>query len=114
MGAEAEAATIAATLRRVPRRAPRPSVGFGALTGTERRVVDLIAEGLTNVAIAQRLFVSRRTVESHVSAAYRKLGVSTRVELARLVLDHERAPADPPRKGPAAAHRRGSGAFSPT
>jgi DNA-binding NarL/FixJ family response regulator len=46
----------------------------------------LTAEGLSNVDIAKQLFVSRRTVESHVSAAYRKLEVSLRVELAKVVL----------------------------
>jgi DNA-binding CsgD family transcriptional regulator len=92
LGADADAAAVAAGLRRVPRRTARPSVGFGALTATERRVVGLVADGLPNAAIATRLFVSRRTVESHVSAAYRKLGVSTRVELARLALDAK--PAD--------------------
>jgi DNA-binding CsgD family transcriptional regulator/tetratricopeptide (TPR) repeat protein len=91
MGADADAAAVAAILRRVPRRATRPTTGFGALTATERRVVTLVAEGLPNAAIAGRLFVSRRTVESHVSAAYRKLGVSTRVELARAALDGHRA-----------------------
>jgi DNA-binding NarL/FixJ family response regulator len=60
------------------------------LTATERRVVELIGEGLANRAIATDLFVSRRTVESHVSAAYRKLEVTSRVELARLALGHGR------------------------
>ena len=58
-----------------------------ALTPSERAVVELVAEGLTNSQIAERLFVSRRTVESHVSAAYRKLNLNNRVELARAVLD---------------------------
>jgi DNA-binding NarL/FixJ family response regulator len=100
IGADADAAAVATTLRRAPRRAPRPSVGFGALTATERRVVTLVAEGLPNAAIAARLFVSRRTVESHVSAAYRKLDVSTRVELARLTLDEQPA-RDLPSPAPA-------------
>ena len=43
-------------------------------------------DGLPNSAIAEQLFVSRRTVESHVSAAYRKLEVRSRVEVVRLVL----------------------------
>jgi len=66
-------------------RRPRPATGFDALTKSERAVVALVAEGLGNDAIASRLYLSRRTVESHVSAAYRKLGVSTRVELALAV-----------------------------
>jgi DNA-binding CsgD family transcriptional regulator len=60
---------------------PRPRFGPAALTRSERTVVALVGEGLTNEAIALRLHLSRRTVESHVSAAYRKLGVGNRVEL---------------------------------
>ena len=58
----------------------------GGLSPTERSVVELVAEGMTNTEIAERLYVSRRTVESHVSAAYRKLGVTNRVELTRTFL----------------------------
>ena len=61
--------------------------GVESLSRSERAVVALVAEGLTNTQIAERLFLSRRTVESHVSAAYRKLQLSNRVELARVVLD---------------------------
>lgn len=53
-----------------------------ALTGGERRVAELVAEKLTNREIADMLFVAVRTVESHLSNAYRKLGVQTRAELA--------------------------------
>ena len=53
------------------------------LTATERRVADLIAGGATNRDAAAALFVSVRTVETHVAAIYRKLGVRTRAELAR-------------------------------
>lgn len=58
-----------------------------ALTGTERKVVRLLAEGKTNAEIADQLGVSRRTVESHVSASYRKLDVTSRVAMARLAMD---------------------------
>jgi DNA-binding NarL/FixJ family response regulator len=58
-----------------------------SLSRSERAVVALVAEGLTNTQIAEQLFLSRRTVESHVSAAYRKLNLSNRVELARVVLE---------------------------
>lgn len=61
--------------------------GIPRLSRSEHRVVELVAEGLSNAQIAERLVVSRRTVESHVSAAYRKLGVSNRVELARRAID---------------------------
>jgi DNA-binding CsgD family transcriptional regulator len=63
----------------------RPKTGWDALTGTERVVAGLVAEGLSNPAIADRMFVSRRTVQGHVSAILCKLGVTSRVELATLV-----------------------------
>jgi DNA-binding NarL/FixJ family response regulator len=85
MGADGSAELVSASSRNRPP-ARRPRFGFDALTATERKVVGLIADGLSNVEIAKRLYVSRRTVESHVSAAYRKLEVSSRVELARVVL----------------------------
>lgn len=65
--------------------APRSSLD--RLTRAERTVLGLIAEGCANAAIAQRLFLSKRTVESHVSRLYMKLGVANRVQLARVVLD---------------------------
>jgi DNA-binding CsgD family transcriptional regulator len=55
------------------------------LTATERRVADLIAAGATNRDAAAALFVSVRTIETHVASIYRKLGVRTRAELARRV-----------------------------
>jgi pimeloyl-ACP methyl ester carboxylesterase/DNA-binding CsgD family transcriptional regulator len=68
---------------------PRPAraaAGWGSLTEAERAIARLVAEGLSNPAIASRLFVSRHTVESHLKHAYAKLGVSSRVELAALTL----------------------------
>jgi DNA-binding NarL/FixJ family response regulator len=53
------------------------------LTLTEQRVAALIAAGATNRDAAAELFVSVRTVETHVASIYRKLGVRTRAELAR-------------------------------
>ena len=55
------------------------------LTATEQRVADLISTGATNRDVAAALFVSVRTVETHVASIYRKLGVRTRVELMRLL-----------------------------
>jgi DNA-binding CsgD family transcriptional regulator len=52
--------------------------GVDALTPSERRVCQLAAEGHSNPEIAQALFVTRRTVESHLASAYRKLGISSR------------------------------------
>jgi DNA-binding CsgD family transcriptional regulator/AraC-like DNA-binding protein len=63
-----------------PRRAALS--GADALTGAERRVVEMAARGLANRDIAQLLFVTERTVEVHLTNAYRKLGVSSRRELA--------------------------------
>ncbi len=53
------------------------------LTAAEQRVADLIVSGATNRDAAAALFVSVRTVETHVASIYRKLGVRTRTELAR-------------------------------
>ena len=65
-----------------PRRSPpRPSHGWDSLTASESTVVDLTAQGLTNTQIADRLYVSRRTVESHLGRVYTKLGLSTRAQL---------------------------------
>ncbi|MFD6136214.1 LuxR C-terminal-related transcriptional regulator, partial [Isoptericola sp. NPDC060257] len=55
-----------------------------ALTDRERQVLALVAEGLTNGQIAERLFISRKTASVHVSAILRKLGVSSRTEAALL------------------------------
>lgn len=56
------------------------------LSPAERRVAELLAEGLSNQRIAEALIVSRHTVDSHVKRAYSKLGLRSRVELAALVL----------------------------
>ncbi|MEU4645404.1 AAA family ATPase [Micromonospora sp. NPDC023814] len=61
----------------------RPTSGWEALTPTERTVAQLIAEGLPTTAIAQRLYLSRRTVQTHVSHILGKLGLQGRVEIAR-------------------------------
>jgi DNA-binding CsgD family transcriptional regulator/tetratricopeptide (TPR) repeat protein len=63
----------------------RPTHGAGSLSQAEQAVARLVAEGLTNKEIAQRLFVSHRTVDSHVSHALAKLGLSSRVQLAGVV-----------------------------
>jgi DNA-binding CsgD family transcriptional regulator len=56
--------------------------GIDALTASERRVAQMAAQGLGNVEIAQTLFVTRKTVEKHLSNAYTKLGVNSRAKLA--------------------------------
>ena len=62
---------------------PRHGGGYGtaSLTPSEHRVAALAAEGLSNPEIAQRLFLTRRTVETHLTHAYGKLGISSRAEL---------------------------------
>jgi DNA-binding CsgD family transcriptional regulator len=64
-------------------RAPRIQVsGISSLTPAERQVARLAADALTNRQIAEQLFVSEKTVETHLSRAFRKLGVSSRTQLA--------------------------------
>jgi DNA-binding CsgD family transcriptional regulator len=60
----------------------RPRFGWESLTEAELRVVGLAAEGLTNRQVAERLFVSRRTVATHLEHVFQKLGISTRARLA--------------------------------
>ena len=55
--------------------------GLEALTPSERRIAAMASEGFSNPQIAQALFVSRRTVEMHLTNAYRKLGIESRDEL---------------------------------
>jgi DNA-binding CsgD family transcriptional regulator len=55
------------------------------LTAREHEVVQLAAQGLSSSVIAERLFVSTRTVEGHLHRSYAKLGVSDRRDLARLL-----------------------------
>jgi predicted ATPase/DNA-binding CsgD family transcriptional regulator len=60
----------------------RPTHGWNSLTPTEIRVVELVAQGLTNPQVGEKLFVSARTVQTHLIHVFAKLGVSTRAELA--------------------------------
>jgi DNA-binding CsgD family transcriptional regulator len=83
-------ARVGAALRRVGARSAargarpaRPVTGPESLTPAQRAVAQLVAEGLTNPAIARRLFVSTRTVETHVAHAFKKMNVRSRVELRR-------------------------------
>lgn len=66
----------------------RPVSGWESLTPTERDVVRLVSEGLPNKDIAARLFVSPRTVQTHLTHVYAKLGVSSRVQLAQEAARH--------------------------
>jgi DNA-binding CsgD family transcriptional regulator len=93
-GAERDIARINALMRThgIRRGSRRPHVraktGWDSLTGTERKVAGLVAQHLSNPEVAERLFVSRHTVESHLKSIYRKLGHSSRAQLAQEVPEH--------------------------
>jgi predicted ATPase/DNA-binding CsgD family transcriptional regulator len=81
-----------ATRGRGPR--ARPALGWESLTPTELTVAQAVAEGLSNPQIAARMFISRRTVTTHLTSIFRKLGVTSRAELAARAArreDHETA-----------------------
>jgi ATP/maltotriose-dependent transcriptional regulator MalT len=61
---------------------PPPPTPLDALSPREREVLDLVAQGMSNPAIAQRLFITAKTVEHHVSSILSKLGLQSRVEAA--------------------------------
>jgi DNA-binding CsgD family transcriptional regulator len=87
-GARALAERARTELRVVGGR-PKTSYATGVeqLTASERRVAELAAEGHSNPEIAQALFVTRKTVETHLGRVYRKLGVSGRVKLVHALAD---------------------------
>jgi DNA-binding CsgD family transcriptional regulator len=66
----------------------RPASGWASLNPTERDVVRLVSEGLGNKDIATRLFVSPRTVQTHLTDVYTKLGLTSRVQLVQEAARH--------------------------
>jgi len=66
----------------------RPANGWESLTPAERDVVRLVSEGLANKDIAARLFVSPRTVQTHLTHIYGKLGLTSRMQLAQEAARH--------------------------
>jgi len=90
-GADAWAGRVRAQLRALGihpgsrGRRRRPAGGWESLTSTERAVSRLVAEGLTNGAVARQLYISPHTVNTHLRHVFTKLGVPNRVALATLV-----------------------------
>jgi DNA-binding NarL/FixJ family response regulator len=64
---------------------PRAKTGWDSLTDSELKVINLIAQGVTNRAVATRLHLSLHTVKTHVRNAFVKLGINSRAELTRFV-----------------------------
>jgi DNA-binding CsgD family transcriptional regulator len=92
--ARTQAAFRAYGIRRGPHaRHRRSRRGWASLTPTEERVVRLVAQGLSNPQIAAQLFLSRRTVQTHVSHILAKLDLSSRIDIAR---EAERRRAEEP------------------
>ena len=88
LGGTRDIARVEAVLRSRGRRPSRrgwrqrqASVGWESLTRTELDVVSLAGEGLTNREVASRLYISPRTVETHMTHVFAKLGLSSRVDL---------------------------------
>ena len=92
--ATADARRVARALRRlgVERRVvthPRAKTGWDSLTDSELRVINLIAQGATNRAVATELHLSPHTVKTHVHNAFAKLGIASRAQLAQLMRGSE-------------------------
>jgi DNA-binding CsgD family transcriptional regulator len=101
-GAARDLARVRRRLRRlgVRRRhwttAERPAVGWASLTETEQATAELVARGLSNQESAEQMFVSAHTVAFHLRQIFRKLGITSRVELARLVAEQANAAGGTP------------------
>jgi DNA-binding CsgD family transcriptional regulator len=70
------------------RQAERAAFGWGSLTDTERRIVDLVAQGLSNRQVASQMFLSVHTIAFHLHHVFCKLDINSRVQLAGLVAEH--------------------------
>ncbi|HEY0933587.1 MAG TPA: response regulator transcription factor, partial [Trebonia sp.] len=85
-------AALAVAAGGAPPAFPPPPAGSGApdkpLTRREREVAALVADGLGNREIAERLYLSKRTVDSHIEHIFAKLGISSRTQLANWILEH--------------------------
>jgi DNA-binding CsgD family transcriptional regulator len=98
MGARRAQDEAVRELRRLGHRVRRESdrEPLGALTGREREIAELVAAGRTNREVAEQLYLSPKTIEAHLRNIFAKLGVRSRVELARATA------VTPPRSDPAA------------
>jgi DNA-binding CsgD family transcriptional regulator len=105
IGAERDLARVRSRLRSVGVRRchwsheSRPVSGWGSLTDTEVSVASLVAESLTNPQVAERMFLSRHTVDFHLRQIFRKLGIESRVALTRLVLEQQADGSSGPGRG---------------
>ena len=70
------------------KRADRPAFGWASLTETELQIADLVAQGFSNREVAGRVYLSTHTVAFHLRHIFWKLGVGSRVQLARLVAEN--------------------------
>lgn len=89
-GAELDRDALRDYVRRGRGERKRATTGWASLTATEQQVVGLVAEGLSNPAIAEKLFMSVATVKSHLTHVYAKLGLSSRAELVAAALTRRR------------------------
>jgi DNA-binding CsgD family transcriptional regulator len=64
----------------------RPVTGWDSLTGTEQAIARVVAQGLNNSQVAARMYISTHTVAHHLRQTFRKLDISSRVELTRIVI----------------------------
>ena len=92
-GASWDLARVRRRLRRLGvrrRRASerRPAHGWAAMTDLELAVVQLVASGLTNKEVVERLYISPHTVGRHLRHAFEKLGINSRVALTRITAEH--------------------------
>ena len=94
-GATADAARVRRRLRRLgvrrrhwTQQARRPVTGWESLTDTERAASELVAQGLNNRQVASQMYVSVNTVAFYMRQIFRKLNIGSRVELARIVIQH--------------------------
>ncbi len=100
-GADRDVARVRRRLRRlgIRRRSratgARPVSGWNGLTPAEQATSNLVAQGLSNQQVAKQMYVSAHTVAYHLRNVFRKLGISSRVELARVVAEQ---------RGPRAEH----------